>query len=193
MMRMIKGQNVTLVPSKLTDKRKVYEWLCLSETAKSHMGAPDFEDAPIPTWEEFEEDFKDYYFDGSKPNFGQLWIIKNENKEIGAICYSSFHLKEKKAELDIWMGTEKNCGRGLGTDAIKIFCEYLMGKYDINKFIIRPSKRNIRAVKAYEKAGFVKISDQDKDKVVKEYLLEEYLDIYGKGDYGIGDDVVLIK
>lgn len=190
---MVKGEQVYIVPSKLSDKRKVYEWLCLSETTKSHMGSPDFEDTPIPTWEEFEEDFKDYYFDGSKPNFGQLWIIKNENKEIGAISYSSFHLKEKRAELDIWMKTEKSCGRGLGTEAIKIFCEYLMEKLEINKFIIRPSKRNIRAVKAYEKAGFIKISDETKDKVIKEYLLEEYLDIYGSGDYGIGDDVVLIK
>jgi RimJ/RimL family protein N-acetyltransferase len=192
-MKMIKGQQVTIEPSKLTDKRKVYEWLCLSETAKSHMGPPNFEDTPIPSWEEYCEDFKDYYFDGSKPDFGQLWIINDGSQEIGAICYSSFHLIGKSAELDIWMGTEKNCGRGLGSESLKIFCEYLIENHEIERFIIRPSKRNVRAVRAYEKAGFMKVSDEDKQKVLKEYLLDDYLDIYGQGDYGTGDDVVLVR
>ncbi|TCT17197.1 diamine N-acetyltransferase [Natranaerovirga pectinivora] len=189
---MIKGQQIILKPSKLSDKRKIYEWLCLSETARSHMGPPNFEDTPIPSWEEYCEDFEDYYFDGSKPECGQLWIISYENEEIGAICYSSFHLKGKSAELDIWMSTEKHCGKGFGSESIKVFCDYLIQILGIERFIIRPSKRNTRAVRAYEKGGFVKVLDEDKQKVVKEFLLDEYLDVYGQGDYGIGDDVVLI-
>ncbi|OPZ86692.1 MAG: Bifunctional AAC [Firmicutes bacterium ADurb.Bin419] len=190
---MIKGDQITIEPSKLSDKRKVYEWLCLSETSRCHMGPPNFEDTPIPSWEEYCEDFKDYYFDGSKLNYGQLWIIKCGSEEIGAVCYSSFHLQGKSAELDIWMGTERNCGRGLGSEAIKIFCDYLKKNMGIERFIIRPSKRNIRAVRAYEKAGFMKVSDEDKQKVLKEHLRNEYFDIYVHGDYGIGDDVVLIR
>lgn len=190
---MIRGQQITIAPSKLDDKRKVYEWLCLSETTKSHMGPPNFEDTPIPSWEEYCEDFEDYYFDGSKPEDGQLWIIRYGDHEIGAICYSSFHLRGKSAELDIWMGAEKYCGKGLGSESIKLFSDYLIQKYEVERFIIRPSKRNIRAVKAYEKAGFIKVLDEDKQKVVKEYLLDEYLELYGQGDYGIGDDIVLIR
>ena len=190
---MIRGQQITIGPSKLDDKRKVYEWLYLSETTKSHMGPPNFEDTPIPSCEEYCKDFKDYYFDGSIPEDGQLWIIKYGDYEIGAICYSSFHLKGKSAELDIWMGSEKYCGKGLGSESIKVFCDYLIQKYEVERFIIRPSKRNIRAVKAYEKAGFMRVLDEDKQKVVKEYLLDEYLDMYGQGDYGIGDDIVLIR
>ena len=84
---MIKGHQITIESSKLSDKRKVYEWLCLSETSRCHMGPPNFEDTPIPSWEEYCEDFKDYYFDGSKLNYGQLWIIKCGSEEIGAVCY----------------------------------------------------------------------------------------------------------
>jgi len=192
-MVMIAGHQITIVPSKPEDKRKVYEWLCFSETTRSHMGPPDFEDSPIPTWEEYCEDFQDYYFDGSKPDDGQLWIIKNEDQEIGAICYSSFHLKGKSAELDIWIKAEEYCGRGFGSEAIKFFCDYLMKNHRMERFIIRPSNRNVRAVKAYEKAGFKRVPDKDKQKILKEYLLDEYLGKYGPGDYGAGDDVVLIK
>lgn len=190
---MIKRIQISIVPSKLGDKRKVFEWLCLSETAKSHMGPPTFEDHPIPSWDEYCEDFEDYYFDGSKPQNGQLWIIKHGEEEIGAICYSSFHLKGRSAELDIWIAIEKNCGKGFGSEAIRLLCDYLKEKLGIDGFIIRPSKRNERAVRAYEKAGFIKVTDEDKQKVVQKYLLEEYWDIYGQGDYGTGDDIVLIK
>lgn len=190
---MIEGINVTIQPSKIEDKRKVYEWLCLSETAKSHMGPPDFEDHPIPDWEQFCEDFEDYYFNDSAPQKGQLWIIKRGDEEIGAICYSSFHLKGKGAELDIWMAAEKSCGKGLGSEAIRTFCGYLKDVLGLERFIIRPSKRNERAVRAYEKAGFTRVAEEEKQKVVQEYLLEEYWDVYGQGDYGTGDDVVLIR
>ncbi len=190
---MIQGQRITIEPSQPKDKKKVYEWLCLSETTKSHMGPPNFEDAPIPTWEEYCEDFKDFYFDGSKPENGQLWIIKHGSEEVGAICYSSFHLKGKKAELDIWMSSEKSCGKGFGSEAIRVLCEYLIKLRGVEQFIIRPSTRNMRAVRAYEKAGFMRVTDENKQKTVKEYYKEEYWDIFGQGDYGAGDDVVLVK
>lgn len=79
------------------------------------------------------------------------------------------------------------------TEAIKAFCELPAKNLSVERFIIRPSKRNARAVRAYEKAGFVKVSEEDKQKVVKDFLRDEYLDIYGQEDYGIGDDIVLIR
>ena len=31
------------------------------------LGTPNFPEIPIPTWEEFNADYKAYYFDGSRP------------------------------------------------------------------------------------------------------------------------------
>lgn len=155
------------------------------------MGPPHYDDLPIPTWEEFCLDFEDYYFNGSKPKFGRVFIIKYGGEEIGAICYASFHLHSNRTELDIWMGSDRNCGKGLGTEAIMLLSNDLKNN-GIDKFIIRPSKRNTRAVRAFEKAGFVKVNDRDKQTVILQYIKEEFLEAYGAGDYGKADDVVLI-
>jgi hypothetical protein len=53
---------------------------------------------------------------------------------------------------------------------------------------MRPSMKNVRAIKSYEKAGFEK-SDTCPD----EYLLDEYSSIYGEGDYGADESTLLIK
>lgn len=54
--------------------------------------------------------------------------------------------------------------------------------------MMRPSRKNIAAVKSYEKAGFTQ-STQD----LADYLLEEYFALYAEGDYGAEETVTLIK
>lgn len=107
---------------------------------------------------------------------------------MGFISYSAFHLKQHKAELDIWMNSEANCGKGFGTDAIIALGEYLHKTLNIKELIMRPSAKNIRANKSYEKAGLKK-----SNKHPEEYLLEKYISIFGDGDYGADESALLIK
>ncbi len=188
---MINGNKVNLVPSTLDDKKNVYEWCFHSEITKSHAGPPDYPDAPIATWKEFFEGiggYEDYYFTGSQPERGGGFIILHNGIPVGFISYTCFHLQNSKAELDIWMNCEDNCGKGFGTDAIIALGEYLHKTQDIQELIMRPSIKNIRANKSYEKAGFKK-----SDKRPDEYLLDEYVSIFGDGDYGADESALLIK
>jgi len=59
---------------------------------------------------------------------------------------------------------------------------------DICELIIAPSRKNRRAVRAYEKAEFIKT-----DKTMSEFLLDEYVICYGKGDYGAEETLILVK
>lgn len=86
------------------------------------------------------------------------------------------------------MNSEANCGKGFGTDAIVSLSAYLHEKLGIDELIMRPSVRNTRAIKAYGKAGFEK-----SNKPASYYLLDEYMPLYGAGDYGEGGDVLLVK
>ena len=70
----------------IDEKRKTYEWMCLSDTAAAHMGGAEFSANPIPTWEEFQEAFEDWYYTKDGRKFGSVMIIFNENKEIGCTC-----------------------------------------------------------------------------------------------------------
>lgn len=175
---MIKGNFVHLIPATLEDKRWIYEAGKHPTIAPLCMGPPHFPDHPIPTWEEFCKDYKDFYFDGSALDKGMNYIIYVGDERTGVISYSCYHLKHHKAELDIWMNHIKNCDKGYGPDAIKALCRYLYQTQGIKEFIIRPSARNRRAVRAYEKAGFSRIHTER-----SKFIENEFLPGHGTGDY----------
>lgn len=185
---MLKGFMIELIPAKLEDRRKVYEWGNESDITKCHAGPPDYPENPVATWEEFCCDYVEYYFDDSEPKKGRGFIIMYEKEPVGFISYACFHLKPFIAELDIWMSCSKKCGKGYGTDAIKTLCNYLHKNMGIKEMIMRPSVKNERAIKSYMKAGFEK-----SNRVPEDYLLDEYVFMYGGGDYGKGGDVLLLK
>lgn len=190
---MIKGNIVELVPASLEERMAIYEWLCNSDVTASMMGPPDFVKLRIPTWDEFCEDYVDCYFDGSQPAKGKVFMIVTNNVKVGCISYTCFHLNASKAELDIWMKAEANCGKGFGTDAIIILCNYLKQFFQIEEFIIRPSIKNIRAIRSYQKAGFSIIDKNEEEIILKNFLKDEYFDLYSDGDYGKEGTVTLVK
>ncbi|MCL2634863.1 MAG: GNAT family N-acetyltransferase [Oscillospiraceae bacterium] len=185
---MIKGTNIELIPAALDDRQNIYSWCFHCETSKSHCGLPDFPDVVIPSYEEFLEDYVEYFFTGAEPEKGRGFMIISNRVQVGFISYTCFHLKPSMAELDIWLNSESHCGKGFGNDAIVSLCNFLYSTQGISEFIMRPSPKNERAVKSYKKSGF-----EESDKSPRDYLLDEYWELYGDGDYGVDGDVLLVK
>lgn len=179
---MICGKKVTLRPATERDKRLVYEWLAESDCTSSFMGPPRFTDHPIPTWEEFCADYQPYYFAGSEPESGRCFIILVNGLPVGQINYNKIiEQQRRRTELDIWMSCEANCGKGYGTDALQALTEYLHKTYGVTEFLIRPSVRNQRAIRAYEKAGFKSVKPSPEQQEAE----------YGPSDYK--DSVSLVQ
>lgn len=57
--------------------------------------------------------------------------------------------------IDITIGKPNMLGKGLGSLAVAAFCKKLFAE-GAPRLIIDPDKANLRAVRAYEKAGFVR-------------------------------------
>lgn len=176
--------------AELSEKEKTYKWLCLSDTAGMHMGEPDYLESPIPDWTQFQNDFEDFYYLESGREKGSVMIIERDGEEIGCLCYACFHLKPLRVELDIWLKARKYCGKGYGSLALQKLIIYLRETLNVEKFLIRPSEKNLRAIAAYEKVGFIRVDD--KKKTIDEFLLGEYAAVYGAGDYGFENTAVLI-
>jgi diamine N-acetyltransferase len=187
-MMIIKGSKINLIPAPLSDRPKIYEWCFHSETTKSHSGPPDYPDILIPTYEEFAQDHEDYFFTGSRPEDGRGFLIVADGEAVGFISYTAFHLKPGIAELDNWMHSEAHCGKGYGSDAIRTLGNYLHETMGFHTFIMGPALSNTRALRAYEKAGLTKT-----DQLMSEFLLPEYVSLYGGGDYGVDRTAVYIK
>lgn len=157
------NRKVTIRPTIIKDKKKIFEWLTNSNLTSEMLGAPKFPDSPIPTWEEFEEDYLDYYFDGTKPNKGRCFIILSNQLEVGQINYNPIHNKTKTTEIDIWLSDKKYTRQGIGSKAIKLLCNHLFENLKCKQIIIQPSARNKKAIQAYQKVGFIEQSQIPKD------------------------------
>jgi RimJ/RimL family protein N-acetyltransferase len=152
---MIRGSLVILRPAQEQDRPSVYAWLALSDVTPSMLGPPTYLEAPIPSWDEFCADYVSRFFDGAQPQLGRSFIIEREGAAVGHVSYSKVERGRGSAELDIWLRSEASCGRGYGPDALTALTRYLHKTLGLREFIMRPSRRNQRAIKAYDRAGFV--------------------------------------
>lgn len=180
---------VYLKEAKLNDKIKAYEWLYFSDFSPFLNELVGYSPETIPSFHEFEEDYKDFYFNDSSPEKGRGYLIieeENEKEEIGFISYTSFCLVEGVAELDIWLKSLDYTGKGYGTDALGILSQKLL-KSTFHTLIIRPCAKNIRAIKSYKKIGFVEsVFEPEK------YYLNDYIEKYAPGDCKNGETMFLI-
>lgn len=164
----IVGKQIILRPAILADRQPIFDWLTNSDLTKFMMGPPTYPDSPIPTWEEFINDYKVYFFDSSKPLLGRCFVIEVNSESVGQINHDKISKKDNSTELDIWLKSSKYINKGYGTDAIITLCDYLTEKFECKKFIIVPSKRNIAAIRVYRKAGFVK-TDETPNEILSDY------------------------
>ena len=141
---------LSLRPATTGDRRQVYEWLARSDATAQMMGPPDFRDHPVPDYREFCADYDDEAF-AADGNF-RIFIMVAEGREIGAIHY---WVRDRIAEVDLWIGNREDWGRGYGSSAIRLVAGMLERQDVAGMMIIRPSARNCRAIAAYRKAGFV--------------------------------------
>jgi len=122
------------------------------------MGPPHFPEIEIPSWEAFCADYIDTFFDDSRPGKGRSYVIEVAGAAAGHISYSQLNRHEGWAELDIWMASPEWCGKGYGADALVALSDQLHRTFGLTELIVRPSRRNIRALRSYERAGFVPVT-----------------------------------
>lgn len=163
----ITGSKVTLRAATPSDRQPIFDWLANSDITKLMLGPPTYPDSPVPTWEEFIEDYKEHFFDSSEPLSGRCFVIEVDSEPVGQINHDIISQTYHSTELDIWLKSSKYINKGFGTDAIIALCNYLAKHFGCKKFILAPSKRNTAAIRAYEKAGFVqtdlKLSESESD------------------------------
>jgi diamine N-acetyltransferase len=178
---MIRGSLTILRPALEGDRRAIHQWLAQSDLTPSMLGPPDYCDAPAPDWDEFCKDYGPHFFDGSRQEIGRSFIIEVSGEAVGHVNYDGLDLARRFAELDIWLRSSEFCGRGYGADALLALTRHLHETFGIIDFILRPSRRNGRAIQAYVKAGFRLLPLTNEEQAAR----------YGPGDYS--DTVVMAK
>jgi len=175
--RQIQGNTVVLQPTQIEQRAMIFQWFAQSDITKYIFGPPTFPEFPVPTWDEFCEDFQDFYFDDLDQMKGRSYLIEVQSEYVGQINYNLIERAGAtiSTELDIWLRAEKDCGKGFGVDAILALCEHLYTTLGVNEFWVQPSERNPRSIASYQKAGFVR-QTLTVEEIEKEWEEPDYFD-----------------
>ena len=98
-----------------------------------------------------------------------MWIIEADNHPVGQIRFN--RKNHTRAEVSVYL-IPGETGRGRGTKVISEACKIVIGIWEDLKFInAKILKNNIRSQKAFERAGFVRASNEDSKQLSMELRL----------------------
>ncbi|MBP2018494.1 RimJ/RimL family protein N-acetyltransferase [Symbiobacterium terraclitae] len=84
------------------------------------------------------------------------WAIVNEQgRFIGLVRLWRISERNRSAMLTIYIGEKDHWGRGYGTDALRLVLREAFGPMDLHRVELHVFEFNRRAIRSYEKAGFV--------------------------------------
>ncbi len=82
------------------------------------------------------------------------WIIETSNL-IGEIRLDRVDLRDRRASLAIGIEDASQLGKGLGSEAITLALGYAFNVLKLHRVAVRVVDYNLRAIRAYQKCGFV--------------------------------------
>lgn len=147
---------ITLEPVNKSDIKYLSVWWRDSELAKLTSGIL----APIS-----DDKLNEYFLDILKNNNNYHFMIIIDNVTIGHVSLSK--RQDGWYETQIVIGNQEYLGHGYGPKAIELLIDKAKSLH-INKIFLEVRPTNIRAIKAYEKCGFIK------DKIIQ-YPENKYL------------------
>lgn len=150
----IHGNRVSLIPLQPQEREQFYTLITQTEGTAFWYGVR-YNDT-VPTADVLFDDFKEYYFDGSKPLDGRCFWILVDDEKVGQINYNAIDVVEGLVELDIFIGHKEHMDKGFGSEAIQLLCNYLFENLHVKQCFLLTLNENPRAVKACEKAGLQK-------------------------------------
>ncbi|MBQ9563998.1 MAG: GNAT family N-acetyltransferase, partial [Synergistaceae bacterium] len=104
------------------------------------------------------------------------FIILVDQRAIGSVYFRDIDNEHRKAEYGIFIGENNAINYGYGTAACKLACQYGFEKMKWHKIFLRVFASNQRAIRSYQKAGFI-----------QEAILHD--DVYVQGEFR---DIILM-
>ncbi len=82
-------------------------------------------------------------------------VVRAEDRLIGSVGLHRIHAANRSAILGISIGDAGYHNRGYGTEAVKLMLRYGFEELNLNRIGLAVYAHNLRAIRCYQKAGFV--------------------------------------
>jgi RimJ/RimL family protein N-acetyltransferase len=88
--------------------------------------------------------------------FAFVICLVDDERPIGEALLFGLDRAHGSAELGIFIGEQGEWSRGYGTDAVNALVDFGFGELRLERIFLNVWTENARAIRAYEKAGFVR-------------------------------------
>ena len=89
-------------------------------------------------------------------------VLKEGDLPVGSVYIRDIDMEKGEGEYGIFIGEESARGKGVGSAACKLMCEYAKEEIGLHKLFLRVYEDNIGAVKSYQNGGF-EVDDSRED------------------------------
>jgi methionyl-tRNA formyltransferase/L-amino acid N-acyltransferase YncA len=143
----MRSERVRLRPLQKTDAPLLYEWITDRELVIHN--APYF-----PVSESDHESWIERMM--TKRSDLVIFVIEEtvSEKAIGTCQLLNINWIHRSAELQIRIGDSANQGKGYGTEAVRLLCEFGFTDLNLHRIYLHVFAANRRAIRAYEKCHF---------------------------------------
>lgn len=142
---MHKTQHISLTPLAVDDLPLLFEWI--NDREQVLFNGPY---KPVH-WDQHKAWFESIQARKDVVIFG----IRLENRKlIGSCQLHSINPIHQSAELQIRIGETEERGHGYGTEAVRLLLDFAFKDLNLHRVYLNVFANNVRAIRAYEKAGF---------------------------------------
>lgn len=142
----LQGRKIYLLPITKADTANIIKWR--NNVRKNFIYQELFTSESHNVWLEnmvFTNKVKQFVIYGQE-----------DNKSVGSVFLRDIDLGHDKAEYGIFIGDDSARGKGYGSEAAALICDYGFQELKLHKIYLRVFSDNKIAIRSYEKAGFVK-------------------------------------
>lgn len=145
----MKDNPIVLEALKVEDKDYLYKWINNRDIVIYNSSYKPVSESEHERW-----------FDSVSRRRDDLVIFsireQSEQKTIGVCQLKNIQWIHRNAELQIRIGDKRNHGKGYGTIAVKMLCEFGFRDLNLHRIYLHVWSENERAIRTYENAGFAK-------------------------------------
>lgn len=148
---MIRGKRVTLRPFTIEDIPALVRWHDDGEVMQ-YWG----ERQPLVYASTIEEEFKPGGRYTKHSDRGELCVCDEEMRPIGLLGYKGPSGRDRHAELLVLIGERGALNKGYGPESLVVLLNWLFNNQNAHRVWLTVQANNPRAIRAYEKVGFVR-------------------------------------
>lgn len=141
---MLRGEEIELRPVRKTDSSILYQAINDADLVRFNSSYKPVDEINHERW------LESVLIDPLK----RVFIIQKAETAIGFLQLTDVNLLYRNAQLTIRLFSQDFCNKGVGPTAIKLICDHAVRDLGLVRIWLNVFENNLRAIRAYEKAGF---------------------------------------